>query len=936
MSSRHTTSVRSICVAFTGLAALACSSHVGDSERVTHARQLVSVSKPTLELQELTNSCGLNQVQQFFQVINNGTSPVKVSDIQIKYWINDQSSGPIEAAIYNPGCVLNATDPSCAHPVPSPAATISASKLASACGPDANHQANWEVTVSSTDSYSIPPGGRWNNIQTALHLSNYANFDPGTSTWFSGCLAGSSYANDKHFAVYYQGNLVYSSGLNPPSCRAPRGTQILTGHSPSELSTMPLVGRVPPATELEIEVGLPARDRAALEAFVRQVSDPSQAQFRQYRTLAQFQADHSPTVAQYQQLITWAQANDLTVHNEFPSRLLLTLRGTAEAIERALFLQLNYHLRPDGTQFYAPDREPSLNLDVPVLRISGLDNYVVPKPASLDPNGTGPASNYLAKDLRNAYAKCTSLTGTGQRVGIFLNATGTTLVDYLGYDATELSNDVNAYLGLSGVSSSTTITACNIGDGNGGCSTQLPTTNVPRTGDTVYSELALDVEMALAMAPGLDEIVIFEGGGPVAALQVLATRTPVINQFSISYDLNILHDANGAQALELLAYKGQSVFVSSGDAGPAQKDNSFATNKSLTLPYTIVGGTELQLDSSQTGYKTETTWWNPAESTSKPGTTGGVILYQALPSYQADLATPENGSSNKRNFPDVSLIARKVVTVAGANSPTDLTGHVWSSGGTSAAAPLWASFVALANQANAASSLGTVGFANPLIYAIAKSSKYSTYFHDIADGSSTGSSNNYAVLSASTGYDLATGWGTPKCDLINRLNKTYQSSTSAKVTYKQYGACTFVPTPLGNATPGPYAAYAAFEVSSISNTTTQTLHFDPTRLYVQQGTTRSYVDPVLAIFSQIFGPFAIDSATFAPGDSVNYSPAADLAVVVSTSTSDGANEANKTAYELGYDSPAGEPDVIMVKSNPSQTSWPYTPNCCDIGPAVCL
>ena len=91
--------------------------------------------------------------------------------------------------------------------------------MSSACGPDANHQANWEIAISYTDTYAIPVGGMVANVQTALHLSNYGNFTPGTSKWYSPCLTGTSYAANNHFALYYQGNLVISSGGGAPVFR---------------------------------------------------------------------------------------------------------------------------------------------------------------------------------------------------------------------------------------------------------------------------------------------------------------------------------------------------------------------------------------------------------------------------------------------------------------------------------------------------------------------------------------------------------------------------------------------------------------------------------------------------------------------------------------------------------------------------------------------
>ena len=38
---------------------------------------------------------------------------------------------------------------------------------------------------------------------------------------------------------------------------------------------------------------------------------------------------------------------------------------------------------PVRGRFYAPDREPSLDLEIKVLDISGLDNYALPQPMGL-------------------------------------------------------------------------------------------------------------------------------------------------------------------------------------------------------------------------------------------------------------------------------------------------------------------------------------------------------------------------------------------------------------------------------------------------------------------------------------------------------------------------------------------------------------------------
>jgi len=84
-------------------------------------------------------------------------------------------------------------------------------------------------------------------------------------------------------------------------------------------------------------------------------------------------------------------------------------------------------------------------------------------------------------------------------------------------------------------------------------------------------------------------------------------------------------------------------------------------------------------------------------------------------------------------------------------------------GGTSFASPIWAGFVALANQQAAANGKPAVGFLNPTLYALAGGSSYKTILHDETSGTS-------GKYSAVAGYDLVTGLGSPSGQaLINAL-----------------------------------------------------------------------------------------------------------------------------------------------------------------------
>ena len=119
--------------------------------------------------------------------------------------------------------------------------------------------------------------------------------------------------------------------------------------------------------------------------------------------------------------------------------------------------------------------------------------------------------------------------------------------------------------------------------------------------------------------------------------------------------------------------------------------------------------------------------------------------------------TANQGSTTMRNLPDVSLVANNINLVWG----NDFIGMSsdWPEGGTSLAAPLWAGFMALVNQQATDNGQPQIGFVNPALYAIGKSTNYLSCFHDITTGINTNSSSP-TKYSATAGYDLCTGWGT--------------------------------------------------------------------------------------------------------------------------------------------------------------------------------
>ena len=147
---------------------------------------------------------------------------------------------------------------------------------------------------------------------------------------------------------------------------------------------------------------------------------------------------------------------------------------------------------------------------------------------------------------------------------------------------------------------------------------------------------------------------------------------------------------------------------------------------------------------------------------------------------------------------------------------------------------LWAGFWALANQQAAARGV-TLGSPNSYLYAIGKGSRFTADFNDIADGSNNNVNGDGAHYAAVAGYDLATGWGSPKGQpLINDV-----TGVSAPCTLTPTFTATSTPTPTLTATlsrtPTPLftrtPTWTPTVTSSPTATPTQTLTFTPNASY---------------------------------------------------------------------------------------------------------
>jgi uncharacterized repeat protein (TIGR01451 family) len=538
------------------------------------------------------------------------------------------------------------------------------------------------------------------------------------------------------------------------------GAQLISGTVPKAVVRLHPLAHYDGTNRLNLAIGLPLQDGNGLSAYLQDVYNSASPRYHQYLTASQFAERFGPSVADYESLKAFARSNRLAIKQTYSNRTLLDVEGSVADIEKALHITMRVYKHPtENRTFFAPDTEPSVDCAVRILHIAGLDNYLIPHPnsgsrpisalpAGHPAFGSGPGGTYLGYDFRAAYVPQVTLDGAGQKVAL------------LEFDA-YFPNDPVEYEKEAGLPN-------------------VHLVNIPIQGFTGPPgsgnfEVSLDIEMAIAMAPGLAEILVYEATNSTVntgnlsddMLNAIAIDD-LANQVSSSWTFPV--DASTDQIFLQMAAQGQSYFNASGDSG-AYPPGAVQTPTDDTN-ITTVGGTTLTTSGPGGEWQSEVVWSYFNQGTGSNASSGGISTTFAIPVWQQGISMVKNqGSTTFRNLPDVALTADNIFVIAN-------NGQGNSGFGTSAAAPLWAGFTALVNEQSITKAGNPpVGFLNPAIYSIGKgsSSLYNTAFHDITSGNNTNlvSSNLFYAV---TGYDLCTGWGTPAGSaLINKLAPVIQA-----------------------------------------------------------------------------------------------------------------------------------------------------------------
>ncbi|SDH23706.1 MULTISPECIES: S53 family peptidase [unclassified Duganella] len=426
----------------------------------------------------------------------------------------------------------------------------------------------------------------------------------------------------------------------------------------------------------------------------------------------------------------------------------------------------------------------------------------------------------------------------------------------------------NASLPLASASSSACELSIVYSTSSGGMTATAPTYD-----SGWATEIALDVQWAHATAP-LARIVLIESAS--ASYSDLLGGVRLANNLGagvVSMSFGGSETSSTSSVDSVFSAANMTYLAATGDSGAG------VAWPSVSSKVLAVGGTTLTYGGA--GARSEVVW---------SSTGGGVSAYVATPAYQSS-AVPGMGTTSRRTVADVAFNAdpnsgQYVAVIASGSSTVKWT----SVGGTSLATPQWAGLVAIANALRAVNGKAALAAPHAALYTNISTvaGTYASVFKDITSGSH----GTCSACSGETGYDQATGLGTPNGDaLLSTLSgltvQTAPVVTAATINGKAGTALSFT---------APVTA---------SNAVTYALSGAPSGMSISSAGVVSWAAPVVGTYS----------VTITAKDSVNGLSGSGVITVVIAAASSSSNTTTTTTTTTASGGPVIKASAMTGVAN---------------------
>ncbi|QKV73685.1 trypsin-like serine protease [Amycolatopsis sp. Hca4] len=527
-----------------------------------------------------------------------------------------------------------------------------------------------------------------------------------------------------------------TTAFSPPQAAAAPPPLVPLGTAPAIPAGATPDGSAIPGN-LTVSVALKPRDAAGAERYAAATADPGSPLYHHYLGAAEYTERFGPTAGAVDFVRNYLTGKGLRVVDVTGNRQVVTASGTPGQVESAFTTTLSGFRSATGERFFNATEPAAVPADVAsvVRGVTGLTNRPAAHRAGSPAGPAGPAGGYTPAQLRTAYSMSGlsgSYDGSGETVGL------------IEFDTFKQS-DIDAWTQYFKQPAVTP----EVVKVDGG---------VPNPGSDQL-EVTLDIQAVAATAPKAKQIVYSAPNSDQAWVHEMA-KIASDNKITIlsgswlngeiceSDPIAASHDS-----YTQLAAQGVTLLSASGDWG-ATGCGYQGDNKTVQADYpasdplfTGVGGTQLRTSDSAGTWQSESCWNQGSSGNTRSG--GAYSKIYARPDWQP-------GTNQYRSVPDVSLLADY-----GAGALSVYMNGGWQDvGGTSLSSPLWAGYVAMLNQKSLGSGKSRLGQLNPNIYKIAGSADYASTFHDVTSGGN-------GTYNAGTGYDLCTGWGSPKADALS-------------------------------------------------------------------------------------------------------------------------------------------------------------------------
>jgi len=492
--------------------------------------------------------------------------------------------------------------------------------------------------------------------------------------------------------------------------------------------------------DFEADLVMPNLDQVAAAAAA--IANPASPDYRRFLSAQAFGQRFGLSSDDIALVVAWFTRHGFEITAQPANRSEVSLRGTAGQLAAAFGIRLADRTDPTGIAYHVPIASGSLPAELRpyVSAIGGLDGSPARRP---EPH-FGPADGLHPADLATAYGidalHAQGLDGTGQSIAV---------VSFDTFDP----QDIGAFDKATGIS--------------GPAIQSIRLAGAPKKPGDGQDEVSLDLETIRAIAPKAQ---IYDYEAPQSANwsdifdRIVEDHEARIVSISWGRCEPVAEPAVGDPddvALASAEMSGLSIFVSSGDSGAydcidegngLERDFEVAADYPAVSPHVIaVGGTYLSLHQSGS-YLGEAAWQDPLGQSGSGGGLSGVF---PRPAWQAGPGVDNSASNGERQVPDVAGPADPgsgMFVVSGGQ------GEVV--GGTSAATPFWAGSMVLAQELAAKNGINGLGFLDPVLYALAAAHQADgSLFHDVTVGANL-------LYPATTGWDYATGWGSPRLDAL--------------------------------------------------------------------------------------------------------------------------------------------------------------------------